>query len=103
MKLTEFRKLIREEIRKVIKEATVTSGMTIDDWDLVDKKIIKPKHQDDWLELFSDEGDINFKSSASVKKFTKMANEWLEDNGYTWRVAMPISQNDEGEITWKIA
>jgi len=103
MKLQEFRRLIREEVRKVIKEATLKPGSKIDDWELVDKNIIKPAHQDAWLELFSDEGDINFNSPASVKRFTKMANNWLEENGYTWRVASAISQNEDGEITWKIA
>ena len=103
MKISEFRKLIREEVRKVLKEANLKSGSTIDDWELVNKNIIKPQHQDTWLELFSDEGDINFKLPASVKKFTKIANDWLKSNGYTWRVASAVSQNEEGEIIWKIA
>lgn len=32
-----------------------------------------------------------------------MANDWLEENGYTWRIEKAISQNEDGEITWKIA
>ena len=76
---------------------------TIDDWELVNKKIIKPKHEEDWLVLFSDEIELNPKSSASRKKYINMANTWLKDNGYTWRVADALSQNEEGEITWKIA
>ena len=104
MKVTEFRKLIREEVRKAVAEArTLKSGAVIDDWNLVDKNIIKPEHEDEWLNLFTDEGDINFKSSASVKKFTRMANDWLKENGYTWRVSAALSQNEEGEITWKVA
>lgn len=100
MKLTEFKKLIREEVRKVISEAaTPKPGSTIDDYDLINKKIIKSKHEEDWLELFSDEPEL---TSGTNKRLTKLANSWLEKNGYTWRVEKAISQNEDGEITWKI-
>lgn len=111
MNKSELKSLIKESIREVLKENSLAGrlrenikpGATIDDWELVNKNIIKPEHQDDWLELFSDEGDINFQSPRSVMKFTQLANMWLKNHGYAWRVARAISQNDEGEITWKIA
>jgi len=96
MKLLELKKLIREQVRKVLKENTLTPGQRISDRDLIDGGYIKPAHVDEWLELFSDEYDFN------PARQTKIANAWLAKNGYAFRVATAVDQDDEGEITWKI-
>lgn len=103
MKISEFKKLIREEVRKVIKESAPTAGQTIDDWDLVDKNIIKPAHQDTWLELLSDVPDGWVRNASRKAKVLQIANTWLSKNGYQWSVADALSQNEDGEVTWKIA
>ena len=102
MKLSQFKTLIREEVKKVLNEASVSykimtkPGTFIDDYDLLEKNLIKPKHQDAWMELFSDEPDL---TPGTNKRLTKLANSFLEENGYTWRIEKAISQNDDGEIT----
>ena len=105
MKITEFRKLIREEIRKVINEgATPKSGQKIDDWDLVDKGYISEDHTDYWLDLLADERiqDGWIDNPAQKSKVLKLANSWLKKNDYTWQVADALDQNEEGEVTWVI-
>ena len=105
MKITEFKTLIREEVKKVLNEASVSykimtkPGTFIDDYDLLEKNLIKPTHQEAWMELFSDEPDL---TPGTNKRLTKLANSFLEENGYTWRIEKAISQNDDGEITWRI-
>ena len=99
MKASEFRKLIREEIRKVLKEARVPkSGQKLDDYDLSEKGYLGDV-EEEWFDLFSDEGDV---TPASKKKFVNMANQFLMDNGLNWQVAGVIKQDDEGVITWLI-
>ena len=52
----KLKDLIREEIRKALKEArSPKPGQTIDDWDLVDGGYISANHTDEWLDLLSDE------------------------------------------------
>jgi hypothetical protein len=103
MKVSEFRKLIREEVKKVLREAkTLQSGQTIDDWNLVDSEYISEDDSEDWLDLLSDVPDGWISKPASKTKVLKLANTWLKKNGYTWQVADALSQNDEGEVTWKI-
>jgi len=113
MKISEFKKLIREEVRNVLKESksrntrrslreakVPKSGTTIDDWDLYEDGYFNNTDEaDTWLELFSDEGDI---TPGNKKKFVAMANKWLTGNGYSWQVKDVISQNEDGEITWRI-
>lgn len=98
MKKSEFRKLIREEIRKVLKEAApvLKSGQTLDDYDLTDNGHIKEDDLNDWLELFSDERPFN------GPRFVKMANEWLKENGYRFQVSKATSDDDGETITWTI-
>jgi len=103
MKISEFKKLIREEVRKVIKEGAVKSGQTIDDSDLVDNNVIKPAHQDTWLELLSDVPNGWVRNASRKAKVLQIANTWLSKNGYQWSVADALSQDEEGVVTWKIS
>jgi hypothetical protein len=113
MKISEFRALIKEEVRKALKEspntrralreATVKSGQIIDDYDLVDTNVIKPAHQDTWLELLSDVPDGWVDNKIMKTKVVKELNRWLLDNKYKWSVADALSQDEEGVVTWKIA
>jgi len=97
MKKSEFRNLIREEIKKVLKESmTLKSGQKVDDYDLTDNGHIKEDDLDAWLELFSDERPFN------GPKFVKMANEWLTDNGYSFQVSKATTEDDGETITWTI-
>ena len=112
MKISEFKKLIREEVRNVLKESKSRNtrrslreakvpkpGQKITDSDLVDDGFISDDDMDTWLELFSDEGDI---TPRNKKKFVAMANTWLKENGYAWQVADALSQDEDGVVTWKI-
>lgn len=106
MKTSELRNLIREEVRRVLKEANTRSpkpGSTIDDWELVDKKIIKPQDEDSWLELLSDYPDGWINSKSRKAQVIAMANDFLTKRKYSWKVADALDQNEEGEVTWKIA
>ena len=109
MNKQEFKQLIREEIRKVLKEASFNikspkSGQKIDDWDLVDKGYISEDHTDYWLDLLADERiqDGWIDNPAQKSKVLKLANSWLKKNDYTWQVADALDQNEEGEVTWVI-
>jgi hypothetical protein len=69
MKISEFKKLIREEVRNVLKESksrntrrslreakVPKSGTVIDDYDLYEDGYFNNTDEaDTWLELFSDE------------------------------------------------
>jgi hypothetical protein len=103
MKISQFRALIKEEVRKVLKEATVKPGQSIDDYDLVDKNVIKPAHQDTWLELLSDVPNGWVRNASRKAKVLQIANTWLSKNGYQWSVADALSQDEDGVVTWKIA
>jgi len=99
MKTQEFRKIIREEIRKVLKEARVPkSGQKLDDYNLSEKGYLG-NVEEDWFSLFSDEGDV---TPTNKKKFVAIANKFLMDNGLNWQVAGVVKQDDEGVITWLI-
>lgn len=97
MKKQEFRQLIREEIKKVLKESMkLKSGQKVDDYDLTDNGHIKEDDLDAWLELFSDERPFN------GPKFVKMANNWLKQNGYGFQVSKATTEDDGETITWTI-
>ena len=68
----------------------------ITDYKLIEKGFINDEHIDEWLELFTD--FRGFDSQA----MTEMANEFLEENGYSFAMTRAISQDDEGEITWEV-
>lgn len=105
MKISEFRKLIREEVRKVLKEAKMPkTGLKINDSDLVDDGYISEDHMDAWLDLLSDERipDGWYQNSTQKAKILKLANTWLKKKGYAWQVADALNQDDEGVVTWKI-
>jgi hypothetical protein len=100
MKLQEFKRLIREEIRNVIKEVNVPKpGSKIDDYDLYEKGYLGD-YGDDWLELFSDDPAL---SPTNKIKFVSKANKFLKSKKMSWQVKDIVKQNDEGEITWVIA
>jgi hypothetical protein len=97
MKKSEFKKLLREEIRKVLKEMKMPkSGQKLDDYDLTDNGYINEDDLDSWLELFTDE-------RWNVSKYVKLANNWLKSNGYKWQVKNCSSTDDGETITWTIA
>jgi|694.fasta_scaffold37897_2 hypothetical protein len=97
MKKSELKKLLREEIRKVLKEMKMPkSGQKLDDYDLTDNGYIKEDDMDSWLELFTDE-------TWNVSKYVKLANNWLKSNGYKWQVKSCSSTDDGETITWTIA
>ena len=116
MKRSEFKKLLREEIRKVLSEAAVIdpvskdklksslaerrlkikSGQKLDDYELTDDGYINEEDVDSWLELFTDE-------RWNVSKYVKLANNWLKSNGYKWQVKSCSSTDDGETITWTIA
>ena len=105
MNKLKLKDLIREEIRKALKEAiSPKPGQKIDDWDLVDGGYISANHTDEWLDLLSDErledGWIN--DTALKVEVLELVNTWLKKNGYNWQVADALEQNDEGEVTWQI-
>ena len=103
MKVREFRKLIREEVRKVLKESAPKSGSTISDNDLIDQGYLGD-YENDWLELFTDEYDDPMSSTSVKRRFIKKANDFLSRNGLSWKVKDIVDQDeDEGEITWRIA
>jgi hypothetical protein len=101
MNKQEFRKLIREEIKKVINEgATPKSGQKLSDDELSDKGYLGDDDiQQMWFELFSDEGDVN---SSSRKRFITMANKFLKSNKLNWQVSGIVAQDEDGIITWII-
>ena len=68
----------------------------ITDYELIEKGFINDEHIDEWLELFTD--FRGFDSQA----MTEIANEFLEENGYSFEMTRAISQDDEGEITWEM-
>ena len=99
MNKLEFRKLIREEIRKVINEgATPKSGQKLSDDELSDKGYLGDAEQM-WFDLFSDEGDV---TSSSKKRFITMANKFLKSNKLNWQVSGIVGQDEDGIITWII-
>ena len=67
------------------------------DYELIEGALINDEHIDEWLELFTD-----FRGFDS-QEMTEMANEFLEENGYTFSMTRAISQDDEGEITWELS
>ena len=114
MKLSEFKQIVREEVRRTLRESKSSNtrrslkeakkpkpGSTIDDDALFDGGYFRnDDHGEDWLDLFSDMGNI---TAARKPKFIAKANEWLKDHGYGWQVKEIIKQDEEGVITWKIA
>ena len=93
----ELRSLIREEIKRVIKETKMPkSGQKLDDYDLMDNGYIKEDDIDPWAELFTDE-------RWNVKRYVQLANKWLKENGYNWQVKNCSSTDDGETITWTIA
>lgn len=103
MKVSEFRKLIREEVRKVINESTPKAGQTINDWDLVDRNIIKSADEEPWLELLTEFPNNWVRIAPQKSKVLQLVNGWLKKRGYQWSVADALSQDEEGVVTWKIA
>ena len=96
MNKQEFRQLIREEIKKVLREANaLKSGQQVDDYDLTDNGYIKKDDLDAWLELFSDERPFN------GPRFVKMANEWLKENGYRFQVSKATAEYRDWETDRK--
>lgn len=96
MNKQEFRQLIREEIKKVLRESrTLKSGQKVDDDGLIDNDHIKEDDLESWLELFD-------RMPFNGPQFVKMANEWLKDNRYSFRVSKAASNNDGETITWTI-
>ena len=86
-----------EPKKEGLKEAmALKSGQQVDDYDLTDNGHIKEDDLNDWLELFSDERPFN------GPKFVKMANEWLKENGYRFRVKAATTEDDGETITWTI-
>ena len=85
MKKTEFRKLIREEVRKVIKEANVTMSGDYNDSDFDGPA--KKAQETDWSELdwdFSDSDSVNFGDfEVDIDQFKKgIKNGYvIDDNG----------------------
>ena len=97
MNKQELRSLIREQIRKVLKEMKMPkSGQKLDDYDLTGNGYIKEDDMDSWFELFTDE-------TWNVPKYVKLANNWLKSNGYKWQVKSCSSTDDGETITWTIA
>jgi len=70
------------------------SGQTLDNYDLTDN-YIKEDDVDSWLELL-DERPFN------GPRFVEMANEWLQENGYSFRVSKVNSNNNGETMTWTI-
>ena len=87
---------------KNLNENEQSGEFVIDDWEIVDKpEFILGNHNsdmiDDWLELFSD-----IPENAPDQAFIEKANEFLEEIGSNYRCVGKISQNEEGEITWRM-
>ena len=100
MNKNEFRQLIREEIRKVLKEnkptAVPVSGKKYTDDQIL--KFLSKNDVDMWLELFTDEFRDGFDEMDAVS----MANDWLWDNGYEFEMKS-VFTNDDGEtLKWTI-
>ena len=77
MKITEFRKLIREEVRKVIKEAGATMSGDYNDSDFDGPA--KKSQETDWSELnwdFSDSDSVNFGDfEVDIDQFNILINQ----------------------------
>ena len=102
----KLKNLLSENMRrfgtKNLNENEQSREFVIDDWDIVDKpEFILGKHNaemaDEWLELFTD-----LPENAPDQEFIEIANEFLEEIGSNYRCVGKISQNEEGEITWKM-
>ena len=117
MKISEFKKLIREEVRNVLKESKSRNtrrslreakvpkpGQKITDSDLVDDGFISDDDMDTWLDLLADERlpDDWINTTAQKAKVLKLVNTWLKKNGYAWQVADALTQDEDGVVTWRI-
>jgi hypothetical protein len=76
------------------------TNLTINDWDLVEnaKTFFKGDADlaQDWLEMFSDYGDV------PLLVLSKRASEFAIENELPFRVLDAIDQNEDGEVTWII-
>ena len=68
----------------------------VTDYELIEGALINDEHVDEWLELFTDLRGFD------SQEMTEMANEFLEENGYSFEMTGAISQDDEGVITWEM-
>jgi hypothetical protein len=74
----------------------------IDDWEIANnpEMILGRRNSDlvdDWLELFSDMPD-----SIADDQYVRVANNFLQKIGSRYRCVAKVSQNADGEITWKM-
>ena len=76
------------------------NNLTINDWDLVEgvKTYFKGDADlaQDWLEMFSDFGDV------PLTELVEPAAEFAIENELPFRVLDAIDQNEDGEVTWII-
>lgn len=100
MKKSQFRQLIREEIRKVINEATKTpmSGKQYTDGQLI--KFISDDDAEEWFTMFVD--DEQSGGYWHPEDSVLMANDWLKEKGYKFRVKKAVSKDDGQTITWTV-
>jgi hypothetical protein len=102
MKVNDFRNLIREEIKKVLKEARVPeSNEILNDEDLRTQCFKDIDDYIDWLRLFIGQ-PFQEASQTSKTKHVNIANEFLERNGYKWRVKDILGTNRFGYYVWRI-
>jgi hypothetical protein len=75
-------------------------NLTINDWELVEgvKTFFKGDADlaQDWLEMFSDFGDV------PLSELVEPAAEFAIENELPFRVLDAIDQNEDGEVTWII-
>lgn len=106
MKKSEFRNLIREEIKKVLSEATPTkipvSGKKYTDDALFKGGFIVKKHIEDWLSMFGSDSYSPFGDEFSPNDAVIDANDWLKLNKYPFRMKKAFSDDDGATITWTI-
>lgn len=100
MKKLEFKNLIREEIRKVLNEA----ARPVSDKKYTDDQLTDFFTNDDdveeWFTMFADDAESG--GYWHPQDSVIMANDFLKERGYKFRVKKAVSKDDGQNITWTI-
>jgi len=94
MKLKDtLRSIIREEVKRILKENAVPkSGIKITDDDL-EKKYFKRGDFSEWLDLFDADKVIDIRTTKGKAAVVNTANEFLSSHGYSWRMKDIFGKN----------
>ena len=101
MNKQDLKQLIREEIKKTLKEVKVPkSGESVNDEDLRKKYFKSIDDYIEWLKLWR--GNPYPASRSAVPKHVELANWFLNNYRYPWRIKNLIGRTRLGDYIWDI-